>query len=50
MHFIIPRRYEAMMPPSFPAHRESVVISGLAEIVGAVAVTRPVPGPWPAGG
>jgi uncharacterized membrane protein len=41
MHFVIPRRYEAMMPPSFPAHRESVVISGLAEIAGAAAVTSP---------
>jgi uncharacterized membrane protein len=39
MHFVAPRRYRAMMPPSFPAHRESVVISGLAEIAGAAAVT-----------
>ena len=39
MHFVAPRRYRAMMPPSFPAHRESVVISGMAEIAGAAAVT-----------
>ena len=38
MHFLIPRSYEAMMPPSFPAHRESVIASGVAEIVGAAAV------------
>lgn len=39
MHFAIPRRYQAMMPPAFPAHRESVVISGVAEIAGGAAVT-----------
>ena len=41
MHFVVPRRYETMMPPSFPAHRESVVISGLAEIAGGAAVASP---------
>lgn len=41
LHFLIPRRYEAMMPPSFPAHRESVIVSGVAEIVGGVAVASP---------
>jgi uncharacterized membrane protein len=38
MHFVIPRSYEAIMPPSFPRHRESVIVSGLAEIAGGVAV------------
>ena len=38
MHFVIPRSYEAMMPPSFPAHREAVIVSGIAEIAGAAAV------------
>ncbi|HEX9966766.1 MAG TPA: hypothetical protein VGB06_02350 [Solirubrobacterales bacterium] len=38
MHFVIPRSYEAMMPPSFPRHREAVVVSGLAEIAGGLAV------------
>jgi uncharacterized membrane protein len=38
MHFVIPRSYEAMMPPSFPRHRESVIASGLAEIAGAAAI------------
>lgn len=41
MHFVIPRSYEAMMPPSLPRHREAVVVSGLAEIVGAAAVIAP---------
>jgi uncharacterized membrane protein len=38
MHFVTPRSYEAMMPPSLPRHHEAVVISGLAEIAGAAAV------------
>ena len=38
MHFVIPRSYEAIMPPSFPRHREAVIVSGLAEIAGGVAV------------
>lgn len=38
MHFVSPRSYEAMMPPSLPAHREAVIVSGLAEIAGAAAV------------
>jgi len=38
MHFVIPRSYEAIMPPSLPRQREAVVLSGLAEIVGGAAV------------
>lgn len=38
MHFVVPRAYEAMMPPSLPRHREAVIVSGLAEIAGAGAV------------
>ncbi|HEY5977604.1 MAG TPA: hypothetical protein VIT85_07080 [Solirubrobacterales bacterium] len=38
LHFVIPRSYEAMMPPSLPAHREAVIASGVAEIVGGAAV------------
>jgi uncharacterized membrane protein len=38
MHFVIPRSYEAMMPPALPRHRESVIVSGLAEIAGAAAI------------
>ncbi|HMJ73210.1 MAG TPA: hypothetical protein VK471_07615 [Solirubrobacterales bacterium] len=38
MHFVIPRSYEAMMPPSLPRHREAVIVSGLAEIAGGAAV------------
>ncbi|HEX3733731.1 MAG TPA: hypothetical protein VHU86_01130 [Solirubrobacterales bacterium] len=41
LHFVIPRSYEAMMPPSLPRHREAVVVSGIAEIAGGVAVLHP---------
>jgi uncharacterized membrane protein len=37
-HFVIPRNYEAIMPPSLPRHREAVLVSGVAEIVGGAAV------------
>jgi len=38
MHFVVPRSYEAMMPPSLPMRREAVVVSGVAEIAGGLAV------------
>ena len=38
LHFVIPRSFEAIMPPSLPRHREAVVVSGLAEIAGGAAV------------
>ena len=39
MHFVIPRSYEAIMPPWIPRHREAVIVSGVAEIAGAAAVS-----------
>ena len=41
MHFVIPRSYEAIMPPSLPRHREAVIVSGVAEIAGGLAVLHP---------
>ena len=41
LHFVIPRSYEAIMPPSLPPHREAVIVSGVAEIAGGVAVLAP---------
>ena len=38
MHFVVPRSYEAMMPPSLPGHREAVIVSGVAEIAGGAMV------------
>ena len=37
-HFLVPRQYEAIMPPYVPAHREMVQLSGVAEIVAGAAV------------
>jgi uncharacterized membrane protein len=41
MHFVVPRAYEAIVPPSLARKREAVVVSGIAELVGAVAVLHP---------
>jgi uncharacterized membrane protein len=38
LHFVIPRNFEAIMPPRFPMHREAVLVSGAAEIVGGAAI------------
>jgi uncharacterized membrane protein len=40
LHFVRPKPYEAIVPPPFPK-RESVAISGVAEIVGGLAVLHP---------
>ena len=41
LHFTHTRAYMAIMPRSFPRHRESVLVSGAAEIVGGAAVLHP---------
>ena len=41
MHFIRTREYEAIMPRRLPMHREAVLISGVAEIAGGIAVLHP---------
>jgi uncharacterized membrane protein len=50
MHFVIPRRYEAIMPAWIPLHREAVLVSGVAEIAGGAALlpvrTRRLAGWW----
>lgn len=38
LHFVTPGTYEAMMPNWLPLHREAVLLSGLAEIIGGVAL------------
>ena len=39
MHFVIPRQYEAIVPPSLESwKRELVVASGIAEIGGGLAI------------
>jgi uncharacterized membrane protein len=51
MHFVIPRQYEAIVPPSLAKwKRELVVASGIAELAGGLAIlpeqTRPVARWW----
>lgn len=51
MHFVIPRRYEAIVPDYLPmSARHAVAISGVAEIAGGLGVvpevTRPVARWW----
>jgi uncharacterized membrane protein len=41
MHFVIPRSFEAIVPPWLPFRREAVAISGVAEIAGGAAVASP---------
>ena len=41
MHFLETKRYEAIMPPYVPAHREMVLASGVAEVAGGLAVLTP---------
>jgi uncharacterized membrane protein len=45
MHFVRPRYYEAIMPPQLPYHREAVIVSGVAEIAGGLAVVSPATRP-----
>jgi len=40
LHFVRPRPYESIVPPRFPK-KESVAISGVAEVVGGLAVLHP---------
>ena len=42
MHFVRPRFYEAIVPPSLEQMKEEIVaVSGVAEIAGAAAVLHP---------
>ena len=50
LHFMRPREYAAIVPPSVPDPRRAVAVSGAAEIVGGLAVvpraTRPLARWW----
>ena len=41
MHFVVPRSYESIVPHWLPRRREAVIISGIAEIIGAAALLPP---------
>ena len=38
MHFVKPRAYKAIVPDELPAHSEIVIVSGVAEIAGGLAL------------
>jgi uncharacterized membrane protein len=41
-HFVVPRSYEAIVPPALAAQKKEInAISGAAEIAGALAVLHP---------
>ena len=42
LHFVVPSFYIAIMPPSLPAHRALVLISGAAEIAGGLGLLIPI--------
>ncbi len=41
MHFVLTETYMRVLPPYLPAHRELVLLSGMAEIAGGVGVLIP---------
>ncbi len=41
LHLVRPEMYEQIMPPQLPAHRELVMLSGVAEIAGGVLYLVP---------
>jgi uncharacterized membrane protein len=41
MHFVVPRSYESIVPHWLPRRHEAVIISGIAEIIGAAALLPP---------
>jgi uncharacterized membrane protein len=41
MHFVIPKTYEAIVPPYLPRPRELVLASGVAEIAGGAGLMVP---------
>lgn len=40
-HFVMPKTYMAIMPDYLPMHRELVLWSGVAEVIGGAAVVSP---------
>ncbi|PAP80762.1 hypothetical protein B1759_05150 [Rubrivirga sp. SAORIC476] len=46
LHFLKPRMFEAIVPPSLPAPRALVLISGAAEILGGLGLLVPAVRPW----
>jgi uncharacterized membrane protein len=49
-HLVRPSLFEPMVPPSLPAPRALVLLSGVAEIVGGSALLLPALRPWAGAG
>lgn len=49
-HFVSPDVYLPMMPPYLPAHRELIMLSGVAEVGLGIAVLAPMLRQWAAWG
>lgn len=46
LHFVKPRMFEAIVPPSLPSPRALVLISGVAEVLGGAGLLIPALRPW----
>lgn len=46
LHFVKPRMFEAIVPPSLPSPRALVLISGVAEVLGGAGLLVPALRPW----
>ena len=46
LHFVKPRVFEAIVPPSLPAPRLLVYLSGVAEVAGGLGLLVPALRPW----
>ena len=46
LHFVKPRLFEAIVPPSLPSPRALVLLSGAAEVLGGVGLLVPGLRPW----
>ena len=46
LHFVRPRMFEAIVPPSLPAPRALVLVSGAAEILGGIGLLVPAVREW----
>ena len=46
LHFVKPRMFESIVPPSLPSPRALVLVSGAAEVLGGLGLLVPALRPW----
>ncbi len=46
LHLVKPQMFEAIVPPSLPAPRLLVLVSGVAEVLGGIGLLVPAVRPW----